>query len=151
MIDVFTIKRISPDCPFKSNQRLPKISILTPRCAVWLRGVMHTAESDSAEWCTPRSLTPRCDAQRGVFWGSCYPWLRGMMHTTELDSAVGCTPQTFLRTLHHLTLRCDAHRGAWLRGGMHTAELDSPVCSTPWSFLKISNISVKLKQNSKIL
>ena len=32
MIDVFTPKRISPDCPFKGNQRLTKISILTPRC-----------------------------------------------------------------------------------------------------------------------
>ena len=34
VIDVFTpIERISPDCPFKRNQRLSKISILTPRCA----------------------------------------------------------------------------------------------------------------------
>ena len=29
---VFTPKRISLDCPFKSNQRLTKISILTPWC-----------------------------------------------------------------------------------------------------------------------
>ena len=44
---VFTPKRISLDCPFKSNQRLTKISILTPRCdahrGVWLCGMMHTA------------------------------------------------------------------------------------------------------------
>ena len=33
-VDVVTPKRISPDCPFESNQRLTKITILTPRCAV---------------------------------------------------------------------------------------------------------------------
>ena len=33
MIGVFTHKMISPDCPIKSNQRLPKILILTLRCA----------------------------------------------------------------------------------------------------------------------
>ena len=41
---VFTPKRISPDCPFKSNQRLSKVSILTPRCAFWLCCMMHTSE-----------------------------------------------------------------------------------------------------------
>ena len=40
MIAVLTPKRISPDYPFHSNQRLTKISILTPH----LRGMMHTAE-----------------------------------------------------------------------------------------------------------
>ena len=34
MIDVVTPKRISLDCPFKSNQRLTKISILTLQCEV---------------------------------------------------------------------------------------------------------------------
>ena len=68
MIDVFTPKRISLDCPFKSNQRLTKILILTSRCdahhGAWLRGEMHTAELfekywslDSAVGCTPRSNT----------------------------------------------------------------------------------------------
>ena len=47
MIDEFTHERISPYCPFKSNQRQAKTLILTPRCAVWLRGVMHSAEIDS--------------------------------------------------------------------------------------------------------
>ena len=57
MIELFTPKRNSPDCPFKGTQRLVKISILTPRCAC--------------------SLTPRYDVHRWV-------WLRGGMHTAEL-------------------------------------------------------------------
>ena len=36
IVDVITPKRISPDCPFKIIQRLSKMLILTPRCAVWL-------------------------------------------------------------------------------------------------------------------
>ena len=67
MIDVFTPRRISPDCPFKSNQRQAKISISTSWCAVWLCSVhhtaadwlcsgMHTVESDLAAWCTPWSF-----------------------------------------------------------------------------------------------
>ena len=32
----FTLKRISPDCHFKSNQRQMKISILNPRRAIYL-------------------------------------------------------------------------------------------------------------------
>ena len=66
MIDVFSPKRIFPDCPFKSNQGLTKISILTSWCAVWLRGVMHTMELNSVVWCTPWSLTPWCDAHHGA-------------------------------------------------------------------------------------
>ena len=62
MIDVFTSKRISPECPLKSNQRPSKFSILTPWCAVWLHGVIHTGELDSAVGCTLRSLTPRYEA-----------------------------------------------------------------------------------------
>ena len=54
-MDVFPPKRISPDCPFKSNHGLTKISILTPQCDA------H-AELDSAERCTLRSLTPPWDA-----------------------------------------------------------------------------------------
>ena len=34
---------------------------------IWLRGVMHTAELDSAVGSTPRSLTPQWDAHRGFF------------------------------------------------------------------------------------
>ena len=134
MIELFTPKRISPDCPFKSTPRLLKILILTLRCAFWHCGVMHTAELDSAFGSTPQSflrnlvtLTPRCDAHCGV-------WLRGWKHTTESDSAVGCTPQSFLRNLVALTLRwCtsrsltpqrDAHHRAQLRGGMQTTESD---------------------------
>ena len=117
MLDAFTPKRISPNCPFKSYQRLSQILILTPRCAVWLRGVMHTTQLDSEVWCTPRSLTTWCAAHRGA-------WLCSRKHTSELDSAVGCTSRSFLRKLVPLTSRYDAHRGAQLRGGMHTAESD---------------------------
>ena len=67
MIDLFTPKRISPDCLFKSNHRQVKISILTPCCTVCLR----------------------CDVYRGDH-------LHGMMHTTEIVSAVGCPPQRFV-------------------------------------------------------
>ena len=85
IIDLFTPKRISPDCPFKSNQRFSKISIL-----------MHTAELDPTVWCTPGSLTPRYDAPSGAFLrtlGHLTPlcdahrgaWLRGGMHTAESD------------------------------------------------------------------
>ena len=56
----------SPDCPFKSNQRQSKILILTPKCAVWLCGVMHTAELDSTEGCTLWSLSPRCASHHGI-------------------------------------------------------------------------------------
>ena len=65
---------ISPDCPFKSNQRLTKISFLTPQCAVWLWGAqfwailitwlrrgMHTMELDYSVWSTPWSPTPLCN------------------------------------------------------------------------------------------
>ena len=90
----------------KSNQRLSKISILTLWCAVWLRGVMHTVELDSAVWCTRWSLTLRYDAHCGA-------WLNGVRHTTE-----------FLRNYGHLTLQIDAHRGVWLRSVLHTAESD---------------------------
>ena len=52
---------------------------------VGLRSMMHTSESDSTVWCTPRSQTPQYDAHLGVR-------LRSMMHTSEADSAVKCTP-----------------------------------------------------------
>ena len=57
MINVFPPKRISPDGPFKRNQRFKKISLLTLRCGVWLRRVMHTVELDLAVGCTPQSQT----------------------------------------------------------------------------------------------
>ena len=109
MLDAFTPKRISPNCPFKSYQRLSQILILTLRCAVWLRGVRHTAQLDSEVWCTPRSLTPWCAAHRGA-------WLRGRKHTAELDSAVGSTQRIFWESWY-----------PWLRGVMHTMQLGSAV------------------------
>ena len=57
MIEMFTPKRISPDCPFKSSQRPPKFSILTPQCdahcGAWLRGIILTAELDFMVGYTP--------------------------------------------------------------------------------------------------
>ena len=76
--DVFTPKMISPNCPFKNNQRLTKISILILRCAVPLRCLMQTAELDS-------TVDAHC--------------------TVELDSVVGCTPLSLTpgtRDAHHL-------------------------------------------------
>ena len=94
MIDVFISKRISPDCPFKSNQKLTKILILTPRCAVWLfRGGKHT-----------ESLTLRWDSHSRAFGEILITWLHSVMHTTELYSAVGYTPRS-------LTWRWDTHQG----------------------------------------
>ena len=45
---------------------------------------------DSAVWCTPRSLTPQWNAHRGVK-------LRVMMHTVESESAGWCTLRNFLK------------------------------------------------------
>ena len=54
-----------------------------------LRSILYNVELDSLEGCT-------C--------------------TAESDFPVRCTFQSFLKTVDHLTLRCDAHRRAWLRG-----------------------------------
>ena len=80
---MFSPERISPDCPFKSNQRLTKNSILTPRCAAWLQDAMHTVESSFLR--NFDHLTPWCDTH-------CRARLRSGMHSLELDSVVGCTP-----------------------------------------------------------
>ena len=77
MTDVFTTKRISAECPFKSNQRQVKISIVTRRCAVCLRGVQLYGCG---------LLIPECVAHRGYC-------LCGVLHTTRLDSAVCNIPQ----------------------------------------------------------
>ena len=110
MIDVFTPKRISPGCLFKSNQRQVKILILFPQCAIsprydghrgdHLHGVLLTAEIVSVVcteiisevWCTLQRWSPRYVAHRGDD-------LCGMSH-----SAVGCT-------LRRSSPRWDAHRG----------------------------------------
>ena len=65
---------------------------------------MHTAELDSVEGCTPRSLTQLGDAHSGFktkFWSQTQQrdahlgaWLLGSLHTLELDSAVWCTQQS---------------------------------------------------------
>ena len=87
MINVFTSKRISPYCPFKSNY-----STDSQRFQFWL----HSVQFESVVWCTPQSLTLRRDAHAELF--ETY-WL--------LDSAVGCT-------MHSLTYPWDAHCGVRL-------------------------------------
>ena len=54
LIDVFTPKRIYPDCPFKCIQRQVKISILTPQCAVCLFGDFFKYTVELWVWCTSR-------------------------------------------------------------------------------------------------
>ena len=83
MIDVFTPKRISPDCLFKRNHRQVKISILIPRCAIYLRSMLH-ADIISAVGCAPQRSSPRYAAHSGDH-------LCGMLHTAEIISAVCCT------------------------------------------------------------
>ena len=67
------------------------------RCAIWLRSVMHTAELDSAVWCTSQRLNPRYDAHCKFFWEIWVTWLCGVMHTAELDSSEGSSPWSFLK------------------------------------------------------
>ena len=54
LIDVFTPKRIYPDCPFKCIQRQVKISILTPQCAVCLFGDFFKYTVELWVGCTSR-------------------------------------------------------------------------------------------------
>ena len=106
---------------------------------------MHTVESDSVVWCTPWSLTQRCDTHRGVWLrGEPTPWsltqrcdahrgvrLGGGMHTAEFFKKIWSLDSSVWYTRQSLTPWWDAYRGAWLRV-MHTAEW-----CTPQSFLKI--------------
>ena len=62
MMDMFTHKSILFDCPCKSNRRPARSSIITPRCAVWLLGVMHTTDSDYTVWSSLQSQTLQCHA-----------------------------------------------------------------------------------------
>ena len=116
MIDVFTPKRISPDCPFKTLNATKD----QQNFRIWLLSVQF----DSVVGCTPRSLTPWHDgdahcrawlfgvmhiAHHTVFWEIWSTWLRGVMHTAELDSAVWCTTRSFWKIMEHLTSQCDAH------------------------------------------
>ena len=100
---------------------------------------MHTAESDSVVWCTPRSLTQQCDAHRGV-------WLRCEKHTAESDSVAWCTPRTeffenfwSLDSPQSLTPWWDAHR-----------ELDSTVWCTPRSLTPRGDAHCRVRLRSLI-
>ena len=113
---MFTPKRISPDCPFKSKRSQVKISIFTLLCAVCLCGMLHTAEIVSAVCYTPPRLTLRWVTHFGDFFPNLVPLtpryvahhqhrlhgvhrdhLCGMLHTAEAISALGCTPWRFFQ------------------------------------------------------
>ena len=91
-----------------------KISILTLRCAICLRDVLHTAEIVSVVCCTPLRSSPQCVAHRRDF------FCGGFLHTAEV----------FLN-LEPLTPQYVAHHGDCLCGVLHNAELISAVCGTP--------------------
>ena len=75
---VYPLKNF-PDCLFKSNHRQVKVSTLIVRCAIYLRGMLctaeiistvhmlHTAEMISVVCCTPRRSS----------------WRSGVLHTAE--------------------------------------------------------------------
>ena len=118
MIDVFSPKRISPDCLFKSNHRQVNISILFPWCAIYLRGMLHTAEIISAIWCTLRRSSMRCVAHRwdclcGLHRDHLRGMLHGMLHTAEItlwsNIAVKSKPNSKIHTLGCLS------GGRWVR------------------------------------
>ena len=96
---------------------------LTLRCpahhGVWLLGVLHTTEFDSAVSCLPRSLTLRYPSYHGV-------WLCGVLPTTESDFAVSGLPQS-------LTLLCPSYHGVWLSRVLPITESDSVVSFIPRS------------------
>ena len=106
MIDVFTPKSIFPGCPFKSNQRQAKISIL-----------LYSVQFVSTAWCTLGRLSPRSDTHLR----DC---LCSGMHNVEIVSAAWCT-------LGRLSPRSDTHLRDCLCGVMHTAEIDYALCCTP--------------------
>ena len=49
---VYPLKNF-PDCLFKSNHRQVKVSTLIVRCAIYLRGMLYTAEMISGVCCRP--------------------------------------------------------------------------------------------------
>ena len=110
MIDVFTLKRISPTCLFKSNHRQGKISILIPGY-LW-------------------NLSLRCVAHRWDDLGGTYVAHRGdhlcsVLHTAEIFSVV-CTE---IISAVVCTLR---RSSPWYPVCCNTAEMISVVCCTPW-------------------
>ena len=93
----------------------------------WLRGVLHTVEIDSAVWCTLHTvrLTRWCDGYPGDYWDFVCSWLRGVMHTEEIDCSMMHTTESDLAVWcrsWRLSPWYDTHHGDWLSSGMHTAE-----------------------------
>ena len=112
-------------------------------------GVMHMSEIDLAVSCTPRSLSPRSDAYRGL----CLP---GVMQTAEFVSSEWCIPQRFrdlcvlgswkiwnnwlwgMMYIVHYTAesdlaKCDTHRGF---SGDARVQLNTTVLSTVREYLR---------------
>ena len=92
-VDVFTHKRISPDCLFKSNHRQVKNSILFSRCAIYLRGMLHTAEIVSVV-CT--EISPRYEAHHGDQFVIEY---LGEIET-EFENTLGCLSEAQMGSNH---------------------------------------------------
>ena len=156
MIELFTPKRISPDCPFKGTQRLVNISISTLWCAFWLPRVMHTTELDSAVRSTPRSLTPWWDAHREVrlirkclFFVFSYLlhlltlFFRKTFEVKKIPWTICDLQYQFHMNIfrHHrekafvkLRMKTDTwYISYWLCSVMRSTESDSAVWCTPWS------------------
>ena len=120
MINVFTPKRISPDCPFKSNQRLKDFDFDSAVCSLAENGVERCYKYENTKNRHIRtSLTPQCASHRIVK-------LRGVHHTAESSSAVCITPRS-------PTLRCALHRGVKLRGVHHTEEVNCTLNIQNWN------------------
>ena len=128
---MFTPKRISPFCLFKSNKRPAKFSILT-QC----------------------SLTPRGwrDAYRGA-------WLHGMMQTMKSDNSKMSRLSTsfYKKTSYHwvtyyiiFIVICILRHHREITIVKLRIKTDSAVWCTPQSFFFNSNILAKSKPNSKI-
>ena len=92
MIDVFSRERVCPEQPEinKDFDFDSAVCCLTPRCAVWLRSAMHTAEIDSSVRCTPQSFVSLNLEHLTLQYGAhCGDWLSSVMYAAEIDSTMG--------------------------------------------------------------
>ena len=92
MIDVFSRERVCPEQPeiIKDFDFYSAVCCLTPRCAVWLRSAMHTAEIDSSVRCTPQSFVSLNLEYLTLQYGAhCGDWLSSVMYAAEIDSTMG--------------------------------------------------------------
>ena len=119
IIDVFTPKRISPFCLFKSNKRPAKFSILT-QCSLtprgwrdahrgaWLHGMMQTMKSDNSKMSRLSTLFYKKTSYHWVTYYIIFIVICILRHHREItieklriktDSAVWCTPRSFFSSI----------------------------------------------------